>query len=169
MEGIIAAVLNFFSTALPQILSGKREPHELNRKYEELRVEIATALVKYADCYHNPVDLANMPGHKLPPKYETAAVELRNLASIAYAFAATLPEKEKKQPIAKSEMADVSRCLFGLSNSMQTPYDCGPSLEDLRNTLRYENDIKRILKLSTDSNSQKTGRCKWSLRITRKK
>ena len=143
-------ILNFFSNMLSALLPSlfkTREPTEYDKQYEKLRVDVAYALTMYAPYFHYPVDIAKQPGGKLPPEYEKASVELRKLGSTASALAATMPAKRKKQIEKKKKLEDASGCLIGLSNSMNTPYNCAFTSEDRRNVQGIELEIRKNLQL----------------------
>lgn len=131
---------------LPLVIK-KREPSELEEKYAQLRLDVAKALTLYACYYKNPVDLARLPDQKLPPAYENARTELRKLASEASALAVILESDCKSPPFTKEEMTEVSNNLIGLSNSMNTPYNCGVSREDLDDAREYEARIRALLNI----------------------
>ena len=150
MEAIIGFFSNILSTILP-FLFKKREPTEFDKQYEALRFDVAKALTMYACYYHNPVDLAQMPEHKLPQEYVTASDELRKLGSSASALAVTIPEKEKKPPITKADLDNVSGCLIGLSNSMTTPYNCGVSAHALDFVAEREAAIRKLLHIEKNN------------------
>lgn len=143
---LITAIIALLSSILPTTLNMRRDVIEFNNKYNQMRSDIAAALTMYACYYHNPLDLAKQPDHKLPPSYETASVQLRTLGATASALAAIIPEKSKKIQTNKSDLREISGYLIGLSNSMHTPYDCGASIEDLRAVREWETEIKRLLK-----------------------
>lgn len=142
MDAIISFFSNILSAILPSLFK-KREPTEFDKQYEALRFDVAKALTMYACYYHNPVDLAQMPEHKLPQEYVTASDELRKLGSTASALAVTIPEK--KFPITKDDLDNVSGCLIGLSNNMITPYNCGTSYEERAFATDREKEIRKLL------------------------
>lgn len=122
MEILVEFFSNILSVLLPNLFK-KHEPSELDKKYEQLRFDVAQALTMYACYYGNPIDLAKQADCKLPSAYEKASTELRRLGATASAIAA-MSSPKKKKPITKSKMMDVSGALIGLSNSMTTPYNC---------------------------------------------
>lgn len=130
MDAIIGFFTNILAAILPSLFK-KKEPSESDRRYEELRFDVAKALDLYARCYHDPVDLAKQPDCKLPQEYLTASEELRKLGSTASAISATISGKEKTLATRKSALMTVSRNLIGLSNSMCTPYNCGSSSDTI--------------------------------------
>ena len=144
MDAIIGFFTNILATILPSLFK-KKEPSESDRRYEELRFDVAKALDLYARCYHDPVDLAKQPDCKLPQEYLTASEELRKLGSTASAIAATISRKEKRLAKRKSDLMTVSRHLIGLSNSMCTPYNCGFSYEDREWVNSIEAEIRELL------------------------
>ena len=144
---LITGIVEFLKTIISLIMS-KDKTSEFSKNYDDLRFDIATALAMYAQYYHNPVDLARMPDQKLPPKYAEASEKIRVLASKTRALSQTLPDKEKNAEI-KSRLHDISACLFGLSNSFITPFNCGITTEHQRYVDEYEREIKKILKLSS--------------------
>ena len=91
MEAILGFISNIL-TALFPFLFRNRDPSEFNKKCEKLRFDVAAALTMYSRCYNDPVDLAKQPNHNLPADYQTASNEIRTLATIAKALAATMPE-----------------------------------------------------------------------------
>ena len=147
-EAIINFVINILSAILPKLFS-KRELSEFSKKYEKLRYDTALALTMYARNYHNPVDLAKTRDNTLPQDYINASNELRKIASEAKALAAIM--NEKRPPIKKSDLEDVSSYLIGLSNSMTTPYNCSTLSEvmrDEKNAVReWEARIKKLLNI----------------------
>lgn len=144
MDAIIGYFSNILSAILP-FLFKKKEPSEFVKHYEKLRFDIATALTMYARYYYNPVDLAQMPEHKLPQAYVTASDELRKLGSTASALAVTFPKKETKLPITKADLDNISGCLIGLSNSMNTPYNCVATRKERDYVAEREKEIRKIL------------------------
>lgn len=146
MDAIISFFSNILSAILPSLFK-KREPTDLKKRYEKLRFDVAEALTMYACYYHNPVDLAQMSDHTLPQEYVTASNELRKLGSTASALAATMPEKEKKLPITKTDLANVSGYLIGLSNSMTTPYNCADIGEFRDYSYMREEKVRKLLNI----------------------
>ena len=144
MDAIIGFFTNILAAVLPSLFK-KKEPSEWSKNYEKLRFDVAKALDLYSRCYCYPVDLATRPDRKLPQEYVTASEELRMLGSTASALAATIPVREKNLPICKSALMTVSRNLIGLSNSMTTPYNCGPSREDREFVDASEEEIRKLL------------------------
>ena len=148
------AIINFFSNILSALFSSlfkTREPTEFDKQYEKLRFDVASALTMYARYYHYPVDIAKQPDGKLPPEYENASIELRKLGSTASALAAIIPAKGKKQIEKKKKLEDASGCLIGLSNSMNTPYNCAFTSEDRRNVKGIELEIRKNLQLGENN------------------
>lgn len=148
MEILIEFLANVLSSLLPAVFK-KREPSELDKKYDQLRFEVAEALAMYACYYGNPIDLAKQADCKLPSAYEKASTELRRLGSTASAIAA-MSSPKKKKPIAKSEMLDVSGALIGLSNSMITPYNCDVPSIHFEMIHKWEATIRKNLKIEQD-------------------
>ncbi len=120
MDAILSFISNILAAILPSLVK-KKEPTEIDKRYEKLRFDVAEALDLYACYYRDPVDLAKQPDHKLPQEYVTASKELRKLGSTASALAATT---KRKNPSIKTKLMVVSGNLTGLSNSMCTPYNC---------------------------------------------
>ncbi len=149
MELLLNTFSNILSTILP-FLFKKREPSEFTSKYEQLRFDVAEALVMFSRCYHNPVDLAKQIDHKLPLEYETASSELRKLGAKASALSATISQKEKKSYVYKENLNAVSSNLIYLSNSLVTPYGCYETSDDQDYATKCEDEIKRILDLQNE-------------------
>ena len=81
---MIKFILDIFANALSAIIPNllkKKEPSEYKKSYEELRREISEALSMYACYFHNPIDLADTPDHKLPPLWQEGSYKIRFLAS----------------------------------------------------------------------------------------
>ena len=141
---LITSIIALFAAVCPLIINKQKQKRaEFDRKYNELRTAVASALPMYACCYHNPINLAKRADHKLPPEYETAQTELRKLGATASALAATMPEKGKKLNATRVELGRVSECLIGLSNSMSTPY--GVSQDDRDCVRDIEKEIRDLL------------------------
>ena len=140
-------IMGFIGNIIFSIISKDRKPR-FRERYETIRSEIAAALALYAQYYHNPVDLARMPDQKLPKDYAEASKELRALASRAQALSETLPDKPKYAE-AKSILYRVSKSLFGLSNGLATPFNCGITEKHQQTIDENERKIKELLKLSS--------------------
>lgn len=143
---LITAIIALLTSVLPTALNTQHFSVEFDNKYNQLRTDVATALTMYACYYHNPVDLAEQADHRLPQNYETASVALRALGSTASALAAIIPEKKRFQA-RKADLIDVSGYLIGLSNSMQTPYNCSMSTEEKQAIRDWEAKTKKALKI----------------------
>lgn len=144
--GLIVSVLGLLATILP-FLFKKYEQSGFDKKYKQLRCDVAEALAMYSCCYHNPVDLAKQIDHKLPAIYETASAELRKLASTASTLSVTKPKLIIVPRISKADLDTVSGYLYGLANSMTTPYDCYTTNEERKSVVEWENEIRRILNI----------------------
>ena len=142
-ETIMGVIGNIISSIV-----SKDRKSGLRENYEAIRFEIATTLALYAKYYHNPVDLAQISDLKLPKDYAEASEKIRALASKTRALSEILPDKPKHAET-KSRLNDVSACLFGLSNSLTTPFDCGITGEHQQVVDEYERQIKKLLKLSS--------------------
>lgn len=142
---LITSIIALITSVLPLALNKRKLKKEFEEKYRQLQSDVASALTMCACYYHNPIDLAQMPEHKLPQEYVIASNELRKLGSTAIALSVTIPEREKKLPITKADLDNVSGCLIGLSNSMTTPYNCGVSAHALEFVAEREAEIRKLL------------------------
>ena len=153
-EKIVSLLLNFLSFITSRC-DKRSTPSDYRKEFDQLRKEISAALTFYADCYSDPVDLAKSP-YMLPQKHKEGSDKLRELASKLRAFAETLPQKTKDIPASAQQIQDAADCLIGLSNSFTTPYNCGVTSEQLRNTRDFVQSVKEKLNLTTN------GEQKWS-------
>ena len=137
------AILGFFAFLFVQVYFKSIE------RYNELKARTIRALIYYANMFHNPIDLADMPDHKLPQKHEEASDEIRKLAADWKALI-----ELKASPgffIPKNvKLEDVSRNLIGLSNGMEYPYNSKDS-DTIRNNSRLEVEIKKLLEIYSNN------------------
>lgn len=146
MGGLIDVATGIFSAILPELFK-RHDASKWKVEYENFRFSVSQALYIHAQCYHNPVNLAEQPEGNLPSAHQVASEELRRLASTASAIAAMLSPRDEKQLITKSELSDVAGYLLGLARSMATPYNCEMEREDLDDVREWESKIKAILKI----------------------
>ncbi len=121
------------------------EVSQTKKQYNEIRKSVSEALTLYANRYHNPLDIADLPNHALPASYIEASDELRKLGAKIIAVSEVI---ENDFPISQEDLHTVGSNLIGLSNSMTTPYGCGIDANDLRNTIYMEQKIRTLLSLS---------------------
>ncbi len=162
---VIEMVANLIVAVVPAFVPYLFIPSEYSKEYKQLRKDISSALVLYADCYSNPVDISKT-NNQLPQKYQDASARFRELSSRLRAFLETLPCRRRKpkkntKPGKKHSRGKSDRIptveqldtaangLMGLSNSMQTPYNCGITSEDIKNTQDFVRMVKENLRLST--------------------
>ena len=149
-EIILSLLADIFGGKISDLLK-KREPSEHKKCYENIRRDVAEALAMYACCFHNPIDLADTPDHKLPPLWEDGSHKIRELASRLKALAEIMPNKKKTDvPISIEKMNDAAGCLYGISNSFHTPYGMGWTAEDRKVVEKYEDELREILVLNHD-------------------
>ena len=140
---IVSGLISYIVSALT---ASKWLPAYRN-KYEELRIDVSETLNLYARLYNNPVDIAKEPGGRLPSDYREASEKLRELASKMRTLSEIIPCKKQKIPT-RGELQKASDCLFGLSNSLTTPFHSNVSDLAKRNTHEYECELRRLLRLS---------------------
>lgn len=145
-EIIMSFIASIFSAILPEYLP-KSEKEKYKDQFQTMRMEIAEALAMYACCYNNPVDIAKTNG-QLPPLYREGTKRIRELASKMKAYGEVLPDKKMGINVTQTQIMDVAGCLFGISNSFITPYNCGISNDDLYAVREYVLSIRTILKLN---------------------
>ena len=121
------------------------EPSLNEQHFNEMRKKVAEALVLYADRFSNPVDVAQMPDHRLPASYSDASDALRKIGSELIAEAEVL---DGDYPISRESLHEAGRNFIGLSNSMSTPYGQGLSKEQMISTRMFVNTIREIFSLS---------------------
>ena len=112
--------------------------------YHNLRKQASKLLTLYADCLHNPIDLARTQDHRLPPHYDAASMALREFASELRSVAETMDDH---YPITATQLGEVASYFIGLSNSMTVPYNQGYSQATVRHSQEYERKIRSILGL----------------------
>lgn len=95
--------------------------------------------------FHNPIDLADMPDHKLPQKHEEATDEIRKLAADWKALIELKASPGFLIP-KNSKLEDVSRNLIGLSNGIVYPYN-SKDTNTISDNSRFDAEIKKLLKI----------------------
>ena len=147
---MIDIVVNLFSTLFPFFAEKHGKQSEWRKHYEELRMEIATALTMNTCYYSNPVDIAHVKDHRLPDDYAEGSKQLRELGSKIRALAEVMPKKVKDMPVTKQDLYEASSNLIGLSNSFTTPYNTNPSEWHYESVQKYESEIRKHLNLEDD-------------------
>lgn len=150
MEVLLEFLSSLLNALIPHYASKHGKQSETRKMYEDIRRKIAAALTMNACYYYNPIDIAKTKDHRLPDDYSEGSHKLRELASELRALSETMPEKVRDMPISKKDMYESSRYLIGLSNSFTTPYDMERSAEEYRSVHNYENELRRLLKISED-------------------
>ena len=139
ITSICTAILGFFAFLFSQVYFKSIE------RYKELKARTIHALVYYANVFHNPIDLADMPDHKSPIKHDEASDNLRKLAADWRALI-----ELKVSPgffVPKNiKLQDVSHKLIGLANGMTYAYN-SKDTNLIRDNTTLDAEIKKLLKI----------------------
>ena len=147
-ETIISFIGSIINTLLSHLLGHEKPISEAKKKYDTLRNDVAEALTMYANCLHQPLDIAKLPDGKLPEDYCEGSRKFRELGAKMDALAKTMPNNIKDVPIKQTEIIKASKCLIGLSNNFSAPYNCTDISPTLRNICEYEKELRNILDIS---------------------
>ena len=139
LTSLLTAAFGFIGFLLSQIY------FKSIKRYRELKARTVHALVYYANMFHNPVDLADMPDGKLPEKYDKASDEFRKLAADWKALIELKASPGFLVP-KNIKLDEVSCNLIGLSHGMQHPYNLKDTSLVNENT-QLDTEIRRLLKI----------------------